>query len=317
LCENRWREVADICDAIINKHEAGNIDLFNGTYADLFKPENKNNIEVLLNVEFMPINREQGIQYFLIPPTLGGYAGISPSQELVDSYLLLNGKTIADASYNELTPYENRDPRLDATIIRDGSKLENPNGGFTTINTALGTGDNSINNSSNCTPTGYYVSKFYDKTARNMTNSGSNLILIRYADVLLMYAEAKANLNEFNENEWNLTIKKLRTRAGFTNANALNYQAVGMEQMIDIIRRERRSELAMEGLRLMDLRRWKTAEVALNGWLHGMKTDEAPSIDKGYIRVDNRIFDKTKHYLWPIPQSERDLNNNLSQNPNW
>lgn len=316
LCESRWREVADICDAIINKQEAGGIDLF-GNYGDLFKPENKDNIEVLLNVEFMPINREQGNQYFLIPPSLGGYAGISPSQELVDSYLLLNGKTIEDASYNELTPYVNRDPRLDATVIRHGSKLENPNGGFTTINTALGTGDDSINNSSNCTPTGYYVSKFYDKTARNMINSGSNLILIRYADVLLMYAEAKANLNEFGANEWNLTIKKLRNRAGFTNPSALDFPAVENTQMLDIIHRERRSELAMEGLRLMDLRRWKTAETALNGWLHGIKTNEAPSIDNGYIRVDNRIFDKAKHYLWPIPQSERDLNNNLSQNPNW
>jgi hypothetical protein len=317
LCESRWREVADICDAIINKKEAGNIDLFNGSFADLFKPENKDNVEVLLNVEFMPINREQGNQYFLIPPSLGGYAGISPSQELVDSYILLNGNTIEDASYNELTPYVNRDPRLDATIIRHESKLQIPGGSSVTINTALGTGDDSINNSSNCTPTGYYVSKFYDNTARNMLNSGSNLILIRYADVLLMYAEAKAKLNEFGQNEWDSTIKKLRVRAGFTNANALNFPVVANEKMQEIIRRERRSELAMEGLRLMDLRRWKEAEVVLNGWLHGIKTNEAPSIDNGYIRVDNRSFDKMKHYLWPIPQAERDLNKNLSQNPNW
>ncbi|PKB18838.1 RagB/SusD family nutrient uptake outer membrane protein [Flavobacterium sp. 5] len=317
LCENRWQEVADICNAIINNKEAGNLDLFNGTYADLFKPENKDNIEVLLNVEFMPINREQGIQYYLIPPSLGGYAAISPSQELVDDYLLLNGKTIADPSYNELTPYANRDPRLDATVIRDGSKVENPDGSFSTINTNLGTGDDAINTSSNCTPTGYYVSKFYDKTARNMLNSGSNLILIRYADVLLMYAEAKSKLNQFGANEWNQTIKKLRLRAGFSNVNALDFPTVSNTEMDEIIRRERRSELAMEGLRLMDLRRWKSAEVVLNGWLHGIKTNEAPSIDNGYIRVDNRVFDKTKHYLWPVPQSERDLNSNLTQNPNW
>lgn len=316
LCENRWQEVAAICDAIINKKEAGNLDLF-ANYADLFKPQNKDNIEVLLNVEFMPINREHGNQYFLIPPSFGGFAAISPSQELVDDYLLLNGKTIADASYNELDPYTNRDPRLDATIIRHGSKLENSNGSFTTINTNLGTGDDAINTSSNCTPTGYYVSKFYDKTARNLTNSGSNLILIRYADVLLMYAEAKSKLNEFGQSEWDQTIKKLRVRAGFTNASALEYPGVTGTEMDDIIRRERRSELAMEGLRLMDLRRWKTAEVVLNGWLHGIKTNEAPSIDNGYIRVDNRVFDKTKHYLWPIPQSERDLNSSLTQNPNW
>lgn len=316
LCEDRWQEVADICDAIINKKEAGNLDLF-ASYADLFKPENKDNIEVLLNVEFMPLNREQGTQYYLIPPSMGGYAAISPSQELVDSYLLLNGNTIADPSYNELTPYANRDPRLDATIIRHGSQMENADGSFSTINTNLGTGDDSINASSNCTPTGYYVAKFYDKTARNMTNSGSNFILIRYADVLLMYAEAKSKLNAFGAGEWNQTIKKLRVRAGFTNVNALEYPGVTGTAMDEIIRRERRSELAMEGLRLMDLRRWKTAEVVLNGWLHGIKTDEAPSVDNGYIRVDKRVFDKSKHYLWPVPQSERDLNSNLTQNPNW
>ena len=317
LCESRWQEVADICDAIINKKEAGNLDLFNGTYSDLFKPANKGNIEVLLNVEFMPVNREHGNQYFLIPPSLGGYAAISPSQELADNYLLLNGKTIADPSYNESDPYSNRDPRLDATIIRHGSKIENQSGGLVTINTYLGTGDDAINTSSNCTPTGYYVSKFYDKTARNLTNSGSNLILIRYADVLLMYAEAKSELNTFGQTEWDSTIKKLRTRAGFTNPNALDYPGVTGTAMQEIIRRERRSELAMEGLRLMDLRRWKTAEIVLNGWLHGIKTNQDPAVDNGYIRVDNRVFDKTKHYLWPVPQSERDLNNSLTQNPNW
>ncbi|WP_202866461.1 RagB/SusD family nutrient uptake outer membrane protein [Flavobacterium cupreum] len=317
LCESRWQEVANICDALINKDEAGNLDLFSGSYADLFKPQNKNNIEVLLDVQFMPINREQNTQYYLIPPSFGGFAAISPTQELVDSYLLSNGKTIADASYNELNPYNNRDPRLDATVIRHGSQLENANGSFTTINTALGTGDDSINNSSNSTPTGYYVSKFYDKTARNMLYSGSNLILIRYADVLLMYAEAKAKLNQFGQAEWDLTIKKLRTRAGFTNPAALNYPAVSSSEMEEIIHRERRSELAMEGLRLMDLRRWKSAETVLNDWVHGMKTNEAPLIDNGYVRVEKRIFNANKNYLWPVPQSERDLNKNLSQNPNW
>ncbi|MFC5684036.1 RagB/SusD family nutrient uptake outer membrane protein [Flavobacterium sp. MAHUQ-51] len=315
LCENRWSEVAQICNDIINGGVAGNLDLFSN-YSGLFKPENKNNIEVLLNVEFMPINREHGIQYFLIPPSIGGYAAISPTQELVDSYILLNGKTIADPSYNENNPYANRDPRLDATVIRDGSQLQNPNGSFSTIRTALGTGTDAINNASNSTPTGYYVAKFYDRTARNLSNSGSNLILIRYAEVLLMYAEAKFKLNQFGANEWNATIKKLRTRAGFTDPAALNFPNLTGTAMEELIRNERRSELAMEGLRLMDLRRWKIAENKLNGWIHGMKTNE-DAIDNGYVRIENRIFDAGKNYLWPIPQAERDLNKNLSQNPNW
>jgi hypothetical protein len=315
LTENRWSEVAAICDAMINRGEGGNLDLF-GNYAGIFMPENKDNIEVLLNVEFMPINREHGIQYYLIPPSLGGYAAISPTQELVDSYILLNGRTIADPSYNENSPYVNRDPRLDATIIRDGSQIQNANGTYTTIRTAPGTGTDAINNASNATPTGYYVAKFYDRTARNMLNSGSNLILIRYAEVLLMYAEAKAQLGQFGQNEWDLTIRRLRSRAGFTDANALSFPSVGGAEMTEIIRRERRSELAMEGLRLMDLRRWRTAENELNGWVHGMKTNE-DAIDNGYVRIENRIFDPNKNYLWPIPQAERDLNKNLTQNPNW
>ncbi|WP_129749784.1 RagB/SusD family nutrient uptake outer membrane protein [Flavobacterium beibuense] len=314
LCEERWNEVSAVCEDIING-EAGNIDLFN-SYSGLFKPENKDNIEVLLNVEFMPLNREHNIQYFLIPPSLGGFAAISPTQELVDDYIMLNGNTIADPSYNELDPYSNRDPRLDATIIRHESQLENPDGTFTTIQTALGTGPDAIHYASNSTPTGYYVAKFYDKTARNLVNSGSNLILIRYADILLMYAEAKAELGQFTQNEWDMTIRKLRVRAGFTNDNALDYPAVSGSALIEIIRRERRSELAMEGLRLMDLRRWGNAEEKLNGWVHGMKTDE-DAVDDGYVRVENRIFDPAKHYLWPVPQAERDLNSNISQNPNW
>ncbi len=83
--------------------------------------------------------------------------------------------------------------------------------------------------------------------------------------------------------------------------------------MTEIIRSERRTEFAMEGLRIDDIRRWKIAETVLNGWAHGAKYGE-PSVDNGYLRVQLRTFDKDKHYLWPVPPSERALNTNLSQN---
>jgi hypothetical protein len=82
------------------------------------------------------------------------------------------------------------------------------------------------------------------------------------------------------------------------------------------VRRERRTELAMEGLRIFDLRRWRTAETALKGYAHGIKAGD-PSVDNGYLRVDQRTFDPAKHYLWPVPQRERDINPNLTQNPGW
>ena len=75
--------------------------------------------------------------------------------------------------------------------------------------------------------------------------------------------------------------------------------------------------MALEGLRHKDIIRWKTAENVLNGWCHGLKTGDVVGADNGYVRIENRVFNPAKHYLWPIPQNERDLNKNLTQNPSW
>jgi starch-binding outer membrane protein, SusD/RagB family len=132
-----------------------------------------------------------------------------------------------------------------------------------------------------------------------------------------MYAEAKNELNEMNEGIWNTTIKALRARAGFTDVSALNYNASWSKDALkEVIRRERRVELALEGLRIFDIRRWETAETVLNGFPHGAQYGD-PSIDDGYIRLDKRTFNPERDYLWAVPQAEKDLNQNLGQNPNY
>jgi len=73
----------------------------------------------------------------------------------------------------------------------------------------------------------------------------------------------------------------------------------------------------MEGHRYKDIIRWRIAEKVLNGWCHGIQTGDVVGADNGFIRVEERKFDASKHYLWPIPQKERDLNKNLDQNPKW
>ena len=70
----------------------------------------------------------------------------------------------------------------------------------------------------------------------------------------------------------------------------------------------------MEGHRHKDIIRWRIADNVLNGWCHGLKTNDVVGTDDGYVRVENRTFNANKHYLWPIPQAERDLNGNLEQN---
>jgi flagellar basal body rod protein FlgF len=131
---------------------------------------------------------------------------------------------------------------------------------------------------------------------------------MRYADVLLMYAEAKDELGEMNETVWNQTIRLIRVRAGFTDASALNYPSGDLR---NVIRRERRTELAFEGLRLFDIRRWGTIETLMNGNPHGAKF---AANNTQSIQLDLRRFDKERDYLFAIPQSQRDINENLTQN---
>lgn len=114
---------------------------------------------------------------------------------------------------------------------------------------------------------------------------------------------------------WNKTIGALRQRAGFTQPSALNYP--GAADMTNIIRRERRVELAMEGLRVDDIRRWKIAEVVMNGYAHGAKFSTDQNTDNGYIRTQLRKFSAGRDYLWAIPAHDVNLNKNLGQNPGY
>lgn len=317
---NRMQEVADICEDIMNG-TYGNYDLVN-TYSGVFSPQNEYNSEVIWDLQYVPNLRTWG-EYIDFAPVSAGSRGnnLAPTQELVDSYIMLNGKKINEAGsgYDEENPYINRDPRLSQTIVYHGGEWRDANGNTRTIYIKPGSDPDAsakdeYKPSGQGTATGYYWKKYYDPTAVAGFNSGLNLIMIRYAEVLLMYAEAKASLGQFDEDVWNKTIRRLRARAGFTNNDALNFPGnAGIEE---IIRNERRVEFALEGLRIDDIRRWKIAEDVMNGYAHGAQFED-PSVDDGYIRAQFRTFDASKNYLWPIPESERNKNKNLSQNPNY
>lgn len=323
LYSNDWANVVTTCEKLINSTEYGTYSLFS-SYEGLFLPENEYNSEVILDLAYVPSLRTWGNYYDYAPLSVGARVNsLSPTQELVNDYITLNGKTItaAGSGYSETDLYKNRDPRLSATVVYHEFAWKKPDGSTQTIYIKPGTAPNESaavdeykGQGTNSTSTGYYMRKYYDPTALASMTSGLNLILIRYADVLLMYAEAKNELNQMDEAIWNKTIKPIRTRAGFTDPEALVYTAGATKpQLQDIIRRERRCELAVEGLRIFDLRRWKTAEVVLNVFPHGAKYGDAAT-DNGYIRLDKRNFNKDRDYLWAVPQSEKDINSNLGQN---
>jgi hypothetical protein len=324
LYEGRWQDVATVCEQIMGGTN-GTYSLFS-SYEGLFLPQNENNNEVILDLQYVPLLRTYNNFFDYAPISVGARLNnFAPTQELVDSYLMTNGRAINEAGsgYDENNPYVNRDPRLTATVVYNNYQWKKPDGSTQTIYTKPGSDPNQNTKLDEYSPgsvasaTGYYLRKYYDPTSANNFQSGLNLILIRYADVLLMYAEAKNELGQMSNDIWDKTIHALRARAGFTDAAALNYNgAAGQAGLRNIIRNERRTELGMEGLRIFDIRRWRTAETVLNGWVHGAKYGPV-AVDNGYIRANQRVFDPAKHYLWPIPREERNLNPNLTQNPGW
>lgn len=320
---NRMADVVAVCEKLMSG-QAGSYGLV-ANYSDLFSSPtvNKTNNEAILSLQYVPSVRTWGEFFDFAPRSVGGrVSGMSPTQELVDSYITLNGKGITEAGsgYVETNPYVNRDPRLTATVVYDKYNWLNANGTSKTIYIKPGTDpdagrlDEYSPASQASSPTGYYWRKYFDPIAQTGFASGSNLHLFRYAEVLLNYAEAKQSLGQMDVTVWNNTIALLRQRAGFTDAGALTFP--GTTDMTNIIRRERRAELAMEGLRTDDIRRWKTAETVLNGFAHGAKFGDA-GVDNGYIRAQKRQFDPAKNYLWPIPSSEIGLDPNLTQNPGY
>jgi hypothetical protein len=316
LFESRWPELKTVTEDIMAN--SGHT-LFTGGYEQLFTVPNEGNSEVILDVQYAKSLREEGTQSNFLPPSLGGYAQLSPLQELVDSYVMKDGKAIdeAGASYNPATPYVDRDPRLAATIVYNGNTYPMIDGSNKTINTSPNADPDGFGFSSNCSATGYYFKKYWDNDYRASLQSGLNMILIRYAEVLLMNAEAYAETNGLTATVWNNTIKIIRERAGFDPVGRDFPAGKTPAELVQIVRNERRCELAFEGLRLKDIYRWRIAENVLNGWCHGLYTGSVVGTDGGFVRVEQRRFQAGKHYLWPIPQADRDINKNLDQNPNW
>jgi len=256
----------------------------------------------------------------------------NPTKSLVDSYLCIDGKTIDDSPlYNESSYdslFEHRDPRMKMTILSPGSKWGgredgNPENTDKTIFTAPKFNQN---RQGSVTPTGYYFSKYCDLDAVPTYNRDENdIIIMRFAEILLNYAEAKLEQGTLTQADLDLTINKLRERVGMHPMVISELATWGMD-LREEVRRERRVELVLEGQRYYDILRWKRGDLLARD-VKGIKKEfiirqddvkSIPTDEDGYIIfLTGNTFDESKHYLWPIPLAQRDLNPNLTQNPNW
>ena len=301
LYHGKFAEAATAAKQVI---DLGKYSIF-PDYRQLFMHANENCDEVIFDVQYL--YPDYCHSFDLIRRQ---YATTSPLRDLIDAYLMDDGSTIDESSrYDEDEYWANRDPRFRMTLAWVGStyrgQLITP--GFTGF-----------------TQTGYTYKKYaiYDEDDENNNRilngnqSDINYMVLRYADILLMYAEAKIELNQIDESVYE-AINAVRGRENVkmppiqhTNpADAANYAAMSDQARLrDILRLERRIEFAGEGYYYMDILRWRIAEIVNN----------KPALKYDYSLHRVRNFDKDRDYLWPVPYYDIQENPALRpNNPGW
>ncbi|WP_298738452.1 RagB/SusD family nutrient uptake outer membrane protein [uncultured Chitinophaga sp.] len=309
--DNNWQAAYDAAKAVIDIEGQAGYGLF-PQYETLFHEANDNNLEVIFDHQYLSNFKGYHVHHYnlpwgLVPP--GPSALNQPTQNIVDEYEMANGKMINESGsgYDAAQPYVNRDPRFYASIFYDGAFWSG-----TTLDFKLGSNNNP---SSSPLTTGYALRKMQEPTFNPFDLSksyggGQNNILLRYAEVLLNAAEAAFELGRVEEARG--YINRVRNRAGMPEIPA-------GQLTLDKIRHERTIELAFEGTRLWDIRRWKLGPQKLGVDMRGVSITESGSGAREYnmITVQSRSF-SDKMYLFPIYQTEIDKNPNLKpNNPGW
>ena len=341
-------QAASEADTLMN---SGRYDIYNTgdaahDYYNMFVMEDKSNLsEAILYIDYAEPLRRHNMGH-------GAYEALAGfSKDFVDGYLYADGLPKALTSYptaDETMAEElaNRDPRASQTIRND--KFFEGNESYTVIVTkdTLGADDAYI---TQFIPTGYQTIKGYDPATahRGNTLEVHDGIAYRYAETLLIYAEAKAELGSITQDDLDRSINQLRDRVGmphlttsvnFTDPNWPDY-GYTLSPLLQEIRRERRVELAGEGFRFADICRWKAGQILNNVMTYvGKKISVKASQAKDGLRANNgcviiygnytnadlsyqagksRTWND-KMYLYPIPTGELQRNPQLEpQNPGW
>ncbi len=330
-------------------------------YAKLFKQSTKVNPE---KVFVLPrsIENDVVLDSWIVknglPRNAGGYGSYNPSWDLLASYLCTDGLPIDESPlFDPRNPFKNRDPRCSMTIVAfntehcgfeyDPSPAAKTIMNYTTGKTQPNQDTRKVNQYASYT--GLLWKKGIDASwLENGLKVEQDYIIMRYADVLLMYAEAMIEQNKIDDSVLK-AINMVRARAyGVDVSETSAYPAVKMglqEELRKTVRIERRMEFAMENSRLQDLMRWKLASKALNGynyimlqpddllknvvekglWFWGMTpqidedglADFSALFNAGYCTTGAKRSFPDREYLWPIPTHDMELCPNLTNNPGY
>jgi len=326
-------------------------------FETLFLTKTRNASEVIFSI---PRSRTLNVTYDIrdfLPRNAGGWGGAqAPSWDLFHGFLCTDGLPIDESPlYNPQKPFQNRDPRCAATIVEFQTPhlkfMYQPHPDSLRI-TNFNTGNKQPNNDTRSVAAfasfnGLLRKKGVDEDWLINFRAENDQILMRFADVLLMYAEAKVELGEFDQSVLE-AINRVRSRAyKVPHTQTNSYPAVTTTDLAKLkttIRMERRMEFAFEGVRYSDIIRWKIADKVLNRDIYGMLdpaelrakvvnkglwffpmtpdidqdgiADLTPMFTQGLVkRLAIRKFDASRQYLWPLPTKEIQINPNLTQNP--
>jgi hypothetical protein len=273
----------------------------NPSYAQLFTEQGELSKEILFSVRF---NQDVSNNNELFSGTFLGNPAVDklPMPNLVKDYYCTDGKPITSSPlYDPAQPTgtashpqkKNRDPRLLASVYFKNDTF--------LIDTKARFGGN--------VPTTFGQKKYIRNTSVSANGiaafnpGGQDFIVIRYADILLMRAEALVELNQLTE-VYSL-VNQVRQRVSMPTVQAVEGASLTQAALRDIVRHERRVELAFEGLRYFDLKRWGDVQNAFNR----AKADNVTGYSPIYLTGKSEIF--------PIPLGELNVNSNLVQNPVW
>lgn len=287
-------------------------------YEEMFWPSSEStNKEVILDVEYMPNDYSSRLPQANLPATEGGWSAVNALWPLIEAYETINGKSIHDdPTYNPDEPFKNRDPRMTQTILCPGewyyNRYYNPLDQF--IDGQADRKNLDYFAEAAASRGGLLVKKYiFPMTIDEANVYDANAIVIRLAEMYLTFAECA--LKTGRDQDKALTyINNIRKRVGMPDAAALTEE---------LVRNERRVELAFEGLRYFDLKRWNLGPATLNGWAIGCRDGSVDSQTgkvtwkDNFLRLEERVFYPERNYLLNIPQAELDRNPNMTQNPGY
>lgn len=278
------------------------------SYSELFSYAGELNDERI----FFKENGASNAWTSFAPFGIGGETYLSPTNTVVDNYETKQGKSLYELGADSLSIYRknphhnnNRDPRLSASVFVPNERFQNQYVLDPFYNPADKVG------LTKSTATGYWIKKYIDPRDQQGKSGSLDFMIIRYAEILLTYAEAMIELNQWNDPSVLSAINEVRQRAAMPEVNTAEYNS--QARMRQLIRRERQAELAFEGGRYFDIRRWGIDNEVMNGEVYGATNPTTGEI----VRVQSRRYNRNREYLWPIPEVELIANENMVQNPNY